>query len=87
MIVSHDSHPLSFYISINFKTEKRKWLDSFWLNGDNDRWRSRGVVHTPKAVDSTRGEDVKTAQLVWWGENYTPAGNRKGLVRTFAWQD
>lgn len=42
------------------------------------------MLHTPKAVDSTRGEEVRAAQLVRWGENYTAAENRKRLVRIFA---
>lgn len=87
MIVSHHSHPLCFYCCVSSKTGERKWFGSFWLNGENDRWRSRGVLHTPKAVDSTRGEEVRAAQLVRWGENYTPAENRKRLVRIFAWQN
>lgn len=42
------------------------------------------MLLTHKAVDSTRGEDLRTAQLVRWEEDYTPAGNRKRLVRIFA---
>ena len=41
-----------------------------------------GMLLTHKAVDSTKGEDLSTAQLVRWGENCTPAGNRKGLVES-----
>ena len=87
MIVSHNSDPLSFYCYVNSKTGKRKWFGSCWLNSENDRWRSRGVFHTPKAVDSTRGEEGRAEHVVRWGENYTPAGSRKGLVRIFKWQD